>query len=149
MRLRPLTFHGDECMRKLLLACAAVAMLGCGGGDSTGPAASAEGTWNLQSVNGQGLPFTAAFISSPLYRFEILGDQVIANADGTFTQYTTTRETVGTDVTENTDTFTGTWTQHGNQIDITDSDGVTTNAVVSGNKLAINQSGFVAVYVRQ
>lgn len=137
-------------MRKLLLACAAVAMLGCGGGgDSTGPVASAEGTWNLQTVNGSGLPFTAAYIASPMYRFEILGDQVVAKADGSFTQYTTTRETVGTDVTTSTDTFTGTWDQHGNQVDVIDSDGVSTPATISGNKLAIVQSGFLAVYVRQ
>ena len=135
-------------MRKLLFAFAAVPMLGCGG-DSTGPAASAEGTWNLQSVNGQGLPFTAASTSAPVYRFEILADQVVVNADGSFTEYTTSRETQGTAVTETTDTYTGTWSQHGNQVDITDSDGQTTTAVINGNKLAINQQGFVAIYVRQ
>ena len=135
-------------MRKLLFACAAVAILGCGG-DSTGPAVNAQGTWNLQSVNGSGLPFTAEFISSPLYRLEIVGDQVNANADGTFTQYTTIRETLGTDVTESTDTYTGTWAQHGNQVDITDSDGVTTTGTISGNKLAIKEQGFLAVYVKQ
>src|SRR5213595_3608321 len=98
MRLGALPFTELSRMRKLLLACAAVATLGCGGGDSTGPAASVEGTWNLQTVNGSALPFTAAFVSSPLYRFEILGDQVIVDADGTFTEYTTSRETQGTAV---------------------------------------------------
>ena len=135
-------------MRKLLLACAAVAMLGCGG-DSTGPAASAEGTWNLQTVNGSALPYTAVFIAAPTYKLEVLGDQVVVHANGTYSQATTTRETQGTQVTTTTDNYTGTWSQHGNQVQITDSDGASSVAVISGNQLTVNDTGFSAVYVRQ
>jgi len=123
-------------------------MLGCGG-DSTGPAASAVGTWNLATVNGSGLPFTAVFIASPSYKLEVLSDQVIANEDGTYSQSTTTRETQGTQVTTTTDNYTGTWAQHGNQVDITDSDGTSTTATINNNKLTISESGFTAVYLRQ
>ncbi len=136
-------------MRKLLLACAAVAMLGCGG-DSTGPAASAEGTWNLQSVNGMALPYTTIFFSSPLYRQEIMSDQVVANADGTYTETGVVRETDGANVTESTQMDAGNWTQNGNQVQIVSSlDGTTASAVVNGNKLAVNVQGSIGVYVRQ
>ena len=136
-------------MRKLLLACAAVAMLGCGG-DSTGPAASAEGTWNLQTVNGSALPYTAIFIASPVYRFEILSDQVVASGDGSYVETSQVRETDGTTVTTSTEQDIGTWTQHGSQVTVTSAlDGTVNTAVVSGNKLTVNAEGVIGVYVRQ
>jgi Lipocalin-like domain len=136
-------------MRKLLVACAALAMLGCGG-DSTGPSASAVGTWNLQTVNGSGLPYTVIFVASPVYRFEILSDEVVVNADGTYTETSSVRETDGTTVTTSTEQDDGTWTQHGNQIDVTsNADGSVNTAVISGDKLTLAAQGISAVYVRQ
>ena len=136
-------------MRRLLLACASVALLGCGG-DSTGPAASFEGTWNLQTINGSALPYTAVFVASPLYKLEILSDQVIANADGTFTESAQVRETNGSTVTTSTEGDNGTWVQHGSQIDLTSaSDGTVTTATISGSKLAVNAQGVLGVYTRQ
>ena len=128
---------------------ASVALLACGGSDSTGPAASVEGTWDLQTVNGSALPFTVAFISSPLYRLEVMGDHVVVSGDGTYSQSTTTRETQGSQVTTTTDNYAGTWSQHGSQVDITEDDGAQTTATVNGNTLTFNDSGFTAVYVRQ
>src|SRR5438128_8865327 len=150
MRLGGLTFHGVNSMRKLLLACAAVALLGCGGSDSTGPAASIEGTWNLQTVNGQPLPYTAFFSTSPAYRLEIMSDQLLANSDGTYTENGTIRETQGTTVTTSSQQDTGVGTQHGNQVDFTSNAHATvTTATVSANKLAVNAQGVVGVYPRQ
>ena len=136
-------------MRKLLLAFAAVAMLGCGG-DSTGPAASVEGTWNLQTINGSGLPYTTDYQASPLYRFEILSDQVVFNSGGTYVESSTVRETNGTTVTTSDEQDNGTWSQQGSQVTTTSSsDGSTTSAVVSGNKLTVNVLGILGVYARQ
>lgn len=137
-------------MRKLLLACAAVAMLGCGGGDSTGPAASVQGTWNLQTVNGQPLPYTAFFSASPAYRLEIMSDQLVTNSDGTYAENGTIRETQGTTVTTSTQQDAGVWTQHGSQIQFTsNADATVTTATLSGNQLSINADGVIGVYNRQ
>src|SRR5438128_10843075 len=95
MRLGGLTFHGVNSMRKLLLACAAVALLGCGGSDSTGPAASIEGSWNLQTANGQPLPYTAVFSASPAYRLEIMSDPLLAISAGMYAESGRIRETHG------------------------------------------------------
>lgn len=101
-------------------------------------------------MNGSGLPYTAIFIASPPYRLEILDDQVVANADGTYTETGHYRETDGTTVTTSVSMDAGSWSQHGNQIDITSSaDGSVNTAVVSGNKLTVNAQGSAAVYVRQ
>jgi hypothetical protein len=136
-------------MRKLLLVCAAVAMLGCGG-DSTGPAASAEGTWNLQTVNGSALPYTAVFIASPVYRLEILSDQVVLDGDGSYVETSQIRETDGTTVTTSTDQDIGNWTQHGSQLNVTSAlDGSVATAVLSGNTLTVNSEGVTGAYVRQ
>ncbi len=137
-------------MRKLLLACAAVVMLGCGGSDSTGPAASIEGTWNLQTVNGQPLPYTVFLTTSPSYRLEIVSDQLIANSDGTYVENGVIRETQGTTVTTSNQQDTGVWTQHGSQVDFTsNADASVATATVSGNQISINTEGVTGVYVRQ
>jgi len=149
MRLGRLTLHGVNGMRKLLFACAAIALLGCGG-DSTGPAASAEGTWNLQTVNGQPLPFTVLSNTAPAYRLEIVSDQLVANSDGTYVDNGTIRETQGTTVTESSEQDTGTWTQHGSQVEFTsDADASVATATVNGNQISINSEGVVGIYARQ
>ena len=136
-------------MRRFLVACAAVALLGCGG-DSTGPAASAEGTWNLQTVGGSALPYTAIFIASPMYRLEILSDQLITNSDGTYSETAQIRETDGSTVSTSSEQDTGKWSQHGSQVSFTsDADGAVINAAVSGNQLSFSTSGGAAIYARQ
>lgn len=136
-------------MKRVLLALAAVALIGCGG-DSTGVGTKVEGTWTLQTVNGSPLPYTAIFVANPLYKFEILSDQFVANANGTYSETSTTRETDGSNVTTSTDTGNGTWSQSGSTVNITDaSDGTVTQAAISGNTITANQQGLVLVYRRQ
>jgi len=134
-------------MKRVLLACAAIALLGCGGGDSTGPSGSIEGRWNLQAVNGQTLPFTYA-VNPPNYVAEIVSDVVEANADGTYTETTTIRETNGTEVTTHDEIDQGTWHHNGSGISVTDSGGNTFNATVAGNKLTIYNGPFILIYAR-
>ena len=135
-------------MRRALLALAAIALVGCGG-DSTGVAASAVGTWNLQTVNGSILPATVAFVASPLYRFEILSDPFVAGSDGHYTETFTTRETNGSSVTTTTDSDFGTFVQNNGSLTITASDGTVSTASISGDKITVNQDGVVLVYRRQ
>jgi hypothetical protein len=93
---------------------------------------------------------TAVFIASPLYKLEILSDQVIANSGGTFTESAQVRETSGSTVTTSTEGDNGTWVQHGSQIDLTSaSDGTVTSATISGSKLTVNAQGVLGVYTRQ
>ena len=136
-------------MRRLLLACASIALIGCGGSDSTGPAASAEGTWNLQTVNGHGLPFTLGTDPSTGATVELLDDQYVLNANGTWTEAFTTRETRGTTVTTTPDTDTGTWSQHGNQVDIATSGGGAFTATISTNTITIGSQYGPVIYARQ
>jgi hypothetical protein len=147
MHFRRTTLLGDD-MRKTLIAMAAVALLGCGG-DSTGPAVSAVGTWNLQTVDTKQLPYTAVFVASPLYKLEILSDVFVARADGSYTETFTERETDGTTVTTTSNDDTGTWVQHNASLTITSSDQTTTNATISGKTITINAQGLVLVYEKQ
>ncbi len=135
-------------MRRLLLACAAVALLGCGG-DSTGPAASAEGSWLLLTVNGSPLPVTV--FQTTTYRLEVISDQYILESDGHYTENFTTRETDGTTVTTTDDSDFGTWSQSGNQVSVTASDNTTLTGTIngSGDRITINSQGFLLVYGRQ
>jgi|SRR5256885_1437547 len=136
-------------MRRLLLAFASIALVGCGGSDSTGPAASAEGTWNLSTINGAGLPFTLSSNPSTGDKLEILDDQYVLNAGGTYTEAFTTRLTQGGQVTTTPDTDTGTWSQTGNQVAITSSAGDAFTATVSTNTITIGSQFGAVVYVRQ
>jgi hypothetical protein len=147
MHFRPTTLHGDY-MRKALIAVATVALLGCGG-DSTGPAVSAVGTWNLQTVNKAPLPYTAVFVANPLYKLEILSDVFVARADGSYTETFTERETDGTTVTTTSDDDIGTWVQNSTALSITSSDQTTTSASISGNTITLSTGGLVLVYKKQ
>ena len=136
-------------MRKFVLGLAALAVLGCGG-DSTGPSASAVGTWSLQTINGSSLPLTVAFLASPLYRLEVVSDTYVVSANGTYTEAYTSRETNGSTITTQTDTDNGTWTQNNNAITLTDSDdGSVVTATISGDIITANLSGVVFIYERQ
>jgi hypothetical protein len=134
-------------MRRVLLACAAIALLGCGGDDSTGPPADVEGMWNLQTVNGVALPFTYD-VEPPSYTAEVVSDMVQVNADGTYTETSHIRETDAGTVTEHDQTGGGTWTVRGNSIDLTDETGLTVTGRVNGNTMSID-AGLDLVYSRQ
>ena len=135
-------------MRRTLLAFAAFALVGCGG-DSTGPVASAEGTWQLQTVNGSPLPFTVAFVANPVYRLEVVSDTFIAHGNGTYDETSTIRETQGSTVTTTQQNDNGTWTQNNAALTITSVDGTVESAAISGNTITVNVQGAVLVYARQ
>ena len=137
-------------MRRLMLACAAIALIGCGGSDSTGPTfASAEGTWNLQTLNGMSLPATYFTDPSTGDKSEILNDQFIFTADHNFTEAFTTRETQGTTVTTTPGTDSGTWSQSGSQLNVVTSSGPFTATVNTNNTITISAGVGALVYARQ
>lgn len=108
-------------MRRFMLAMLLpIALMACGGSDNstTGPTlASLAGTWRLQTVNGSPLPVTIA--SSGTVKTEILSQVATVDANGTFTEVTQSRTTIGTDVTVNTLPSTGTISLNGNLLTVT------------------------------
>jgi hypothetical protein len=139
-------------MRRFALAFAAVAVLGCGG-DSSGPGSStAVGTWNLVTINGASLPYTVFDDPTPpAYKIEVISDQFVVHAGGTFDQLTTVRETIDGTATLVPVPDTGVWTQTGSSVTVTfDSDtSISAVLVISGNTATSSEPGFVAVYQRQ
>lgn len=136
-------------MRRFVLACAAVTLLACGGSDSTGPVASAEGSWSLQTVGGSALPYTYAYDAATQHRLEVLSDVFDISSDGTYTETFTTRETLGTQVTTSTDSDAGTWTQSGKSVTITFSDGSHLTATINGDQISMSTAAGVLLYARQ
>jgi hypothetical protein len=108
---------------------------------------SAAGTWNLTTVNGSPLPFIAQ-AASP--KVELLSDQLILGASGTFTQTTTVRFTdVGVDTTQ-TFADAGTYTVNGTAISFRfNSDGSVETGTVGSTTLTVAGGGFSAVYTKQ
>lgn len=134
-------------MRRLLVTIGALSLLGCGG-DSSGPGvASAVGTWNLQTVNGQGMPYTV--FSAPGYRLELVSDVYVIRSNGTFTETVTARETDGASVTTASESYNGTWAQDNAAITVTYSDGSVDTGAISGDVITSNVDGDVYIYRRQ
>lgn len=126
--------------RVFALAALAVALVGCG--DSTGPT-SITGTWNLQSINNQSVPYTVFEINTGTpYKFEITGMNVDVNSGGSFTLTTNYRTTQGTSVETSSDVTTGTWSQSGSTITFTDSSdpSSTSTATVTGDVMTITET---------
>jgi hypothetical protein len=122
-------------------------LAGCGSDTSTGPKKAAiVGTWNLQSINGQALPFLAS-ASDP--QIEILGDQIVVSADGTFTDALAVRVTDGTDVVTSTIDDNGTYTVNGTAVEFVFSDNSSGTASVTGDTFTVGESGFSWLYERE
>jgi hypothetical protein len=123
-------------------ACLA-ALVACS--DSTSPT-SIAGTYNLTSINGSGLPFILQ-ASGP--KIEILSDQIVANAGGTFSESGNYRVTNGTAVTTQIITDAGTYTVSGTAVTfLFSSDGSTGTGTLSGNTFTIAGNGFSSVYTK-
>ena len=136
-------------MRRLLSLALVFAAIACGSDDSTAPTqASVAGTWTLQTVNGSPLPFTLA--SSPA-KIELLSYVVNVSSHGTLTSSEQLRTTIGTSATTNTTTDGGTYTLSGNAVAITSNTaGSTPQAgTITGNTLALSQSGFIFIFTKQ
>jgi hypothetical protein len=139
-------------MRALLATVCTVAtvlLAGCGsdsGGTTNPQSSSPVGTWNLTTANGAPLPF--AFQSGGV-KYEVMSDQYVFLADGSFTEAYQLRDTDGTIVGLENLTDAGTWKLTGTVFVITYGDnGATASGTFSGNTVTLTQLGALMVYNR-
>lgn len=127
--------------RVFALAVLAVALAGCS--DATGPT-TVTGSWNLQTVNNQSLPYTmvSTTVGSTPYKYEITGMTITVNSGGSYTTTMNDRTTQGTTVSTSSSSSQGTWTQSGTDLTFTDaSDSTSTSsATISGNVMLFTET---------
>ena len=137
-------------MRRLLaitFALAAVTLAGCGSDTSLGPThASISGTWNLTTIDGLSLPYVAQ-AANP--KIEVLSDQLLVDADGTFTESAQLRFTTGSTVTTQAYDASGTYTVSGTKASFGWSDGSIGSATISGTTITVDQDGYSYLYTQQ
>ena len=121
-------------------------MIACGDDEPAGPSVDAvAGTYRLQTVNGAALPF--AFINQPGLRVEVISDEYVLNANGTFTTTITLRETADTVVTTSSDSYSGQWEASGSNIHLSSVEfGVERASFSNGNTLTFALTGVTLVY---
>lgn len=137
-------------MRSLLAAvctAATVVLAACGGDAGTPPMqATLAGTWNLATVNGLPLPFT---VQPANPKVEILSDQLILTAGGTFSQSIQARETSGGLVTTQQIEDGGTYVASGKTASFLFNDGSSGTGTLDGNSLTVTDVGYALVYRKQ
>lgn len=120
-----------------------LALAACGGDKSTGPVA-VEGSYTLRTVNGQPLP--GVVYQEPGYKLEVVSATLTLNADASFTDSGTWRETNGTTVTTSSSTDVGTWTRNGNSFTLVyPATGGTLAGTISGSSLSFVVNNTVPV----
>ena len=102
----------------LLLAAAA-----CGGDKSVAPK-RIEGTYAMQSIDGQTLPMIYYDDPSAGQRLEVLSGSITLSADGTFSSPWSFRVTDGGQTGPYSETCTGSYTRSGNTITMSEDEGV-------------------------
>ena len=114
------------------------------GGDSTSPS-SVAGTYNLQTIDGQSLPFV--IFQDGADKNEVMSGFERLNSDGTFSQSMTFRLTEGGQVSTETETADGSWRQSESAITLTYGGSVgTLTGSLSGNTLTLVEQGLVLVF---
>src|SRR5215208_6671423 len=112
-RFRSTDVQGAPRMSRLANALAFATLVACGS-DSTSPQIEAlEGSYSLKTVNGQPLPVT---LQGDGFTIKLNSDVMTFTANGTWSEAFAFQRTVGTTITNETDSDAGTWTRIGNTI---------------------------------
>ena len=131
----------------LALVMGAVAATGCGSDSITDNTSSVIGTYRLESYDGAPPP-VVLMGGDP--KLEVLADQFVLAAGGTFTQRTSFRFTEGQVVTLDESIETGTYTVSGSTVTIRlTSDNSSTAATMTGRGLTFDVEGHRLVYARE
>jgi hypothetical protein len=137
-------------MRRMLATVCTVAtvlLAGCGGDPGTPPTqVSLAGIWNLQSVNGEPLPYT---VQPANPKIEILSDELVLSPSGNFSQSVQARATSSGTITTQNIQDGGTYIANGTVAEFTFNDGSTGSGTVDGNTLTVAQVGFSLMYRKQ
>ncbi len=96
------------------------------------------GTWALQSVNDEGLPYVVLEAGSN--KLEITAGQLVLAIDRTFIQRTTTRTTTSGMAKTETQQAEGAYALHGDSLALTYLDASTAPGKVNGNSITIGTS---------
>ena len=136
-------------MRRIGACLLLIAAAACGGDSPTQPTpASVAGVWNLQTVNGSGLPFILAQLGND--KVELTDDVLNVSENGTFTQLTHFRITQAGEVTTDSLPDAGTYALNGTAVTFTfESDGSTGTGSLSGNSLTVAAGGLALIYKKQ
>jgi len=122
---------------------------GCGGGDSptTPTPAQITGTYTLQSVNGQSLPFVIQVETAALYGITVTAGSTTLNQDMTASSSVTATYTDGATSTTTTVQDLGAYTYTGGAITVTwVSDGDSDSGSIVGSKLTLTDDGNVFLF---
>jgi len=137
-------------MRRLIPLVALAVAVACGSDSTTQPTvASLAGTWTLQSVNGQPLPFTLTQTGTD--KLELLSDVVTATSNGTYTEVVQFRTTINGQSTTTSDSDVGTFTVNGTAVTLSSSaTGNITGALSNNNNtLTLTEEGYVWLFTKQ
>lgn len=137
-------------MRRLIPLVALAVAVACGSDSTTQPTvASLAGTWTLQTVNGNPLPFTISQTATD--KVELLSDVVTASANGTYSENLQIRETLNGVSQTFTSADTGTFTVNGTAVTLTSTQVGSTSGALSNNNhtLTLTEQGFVWVFAKQ
>jgi len=107
--------------RRLLVFCALVTAVACGGADSVAPRVSPSGLWTLRTVNNAALPYTLPW-SPNGYPTTILGASLaISGTDsGSYTEIIEARVVTSARTIDTSLTFSGSWALTGDSITFDD-----------------------------
>lgn len=128
---------------------AVIALFGllAGCGDPTSPEAGLAGTYHLQTVNGQALPYVA-FQSGP-NSITILSDQIVVAEGGTWSEIASYRLVDNGVTTNQTASDGGQWLRAGSQLTLYSDDGSTSYAgTIAKDRMTFNDGTFVQVFVK-
>ena len=131
--------------RSLLSLLVSLLILSCS--DASGPGRGVAGTWRLETINGQALPF--ALPDEPVDKLEVTAEVITLVPPRSLSIVTTFRVTDGGNVFSETIPDGGTYVVDGSTVRLTwDSDGTTTPATVTGNTMTLDDIGLRFVYRR-
>lgn len=118
------------------------------GSDSTAPVVdiSVVGTYNLKTVNGQGLPFVA--IQSGQNSVSLLADQIIVADGGTWTESSSARVVTNGVSANQVGSDHGTWLRSGSNVSLISAiaGNAPYNGTFGGNQMIVTDGTFAYVF---
>ena len=134
--------------RSLLFLLMSVVLASCTDSNNTGPEDNLLGTWRLETVSGQGLPYFLE--QNGAQKVDLTGETVTLLASGRQTMVTYFRTTEGSNVTTESVPASGNYTVNGNKLLLTfDNDTDKYTATINGDLMTIEDIGLVFVYRRE